>query len=171
MQIASFTRETAFDATFTSKTMWYAVSSVIGVMLGNYSAFAKHEQACEGSEDAKQVLGQNSLGPVKSYPFFSTAAYCTQFCQISYILCAFHRLLLKYMTWCIPSAGSGNSILVNGRKVLAARDATTSQKRELEMFRILQRIIWKCPFVSTSRPPLIVLDLAYLIKTQTISFK
>ena len=44
MHIASFTRETAFDATFTSKTIWYVVSSVIGAMLGNYSACAKHEQ-------------------------------------------------------------------------------------------------------------------------------
>ena len=85
MQTASFTRETAFDPTFTSKTMWYAVSSVIGAMLGNYSAFAKHEQACEGLEDAKQVLGQNSLGPVKSYPFYPLQRTVQNFVKMSSI--------------------------------------------------------------------------------------
>ena len=74
MHIASFTRETAFDATFTSKTIWYVVSSVIGAMLGKYSACVKHEQARKSSEDAKQVLGPNSLGPVKSYPFLAPLA-------------------------------------------------------------------------------------------------
>ena len=47
MQTASFTRETAFDATFTSKTIWYVVSGVIGAMLGKYFACVKHEQARE----------------------------------------------------------------------------------------------------------------------------
>ena len=75
----------SFGATFISKTMWYVVSSVIGAMLGNYSACAKHEQTRESSEDAKQVLGQNSLGPVKSYPFYPLQRTVQNFVKMSSI--------------------------------------------------------------------------------------